>query len=76
MGYIDSTSAVCIYLCGGISGCVGNLMIGGRISLYKNLVQKNQHILASASKLNKLLDYRERRERQKIQAEKSRLECE
>lgn len=38
LGYIDSTSAVCVYLCGGVTGCVGNMMIGGRITVYKNLI--------------------------------------
>ena len=35
LGYIDSTSAVCIYLAGGISGFVGTFMLGGRLAVYK-----------------------------------------
>ena len=35
LGYIDSTSAVCVYIIGGVSGYVGTLMLGGRLAVYK-----------------------------------------
>ena len=35
IGYIDSTSSSCIYLCGGVCGFVGNLMLGGRLSIFQ-----------------------------------------
>ena len=34
MGYIDSTSASCIYLCGGVAGLVGNILLGSRLSIF------------------------------------------
>ena len=40
LGYIDSTSASCIYLCGGVAGLVGNVMLGSRLSVFQQKAGK------------------------------------
>ena len=49
LGYIDSTSAACVYLIGGVSGYVGTLMLGGRLAVYKDGVGSRIKILKDSS---------------------------
>ena len=44
LGFKDSTGASVVYMCGGVCGFVGNLMLGPRFSIFSkknNLVKKN-----------------------------------
>ena len=44
LGFKDSTGASVVYMCGGVCGFVGNLMLGPRFSIFskaaKNVVKK------------------------------------
>ena len=49
LGYIDSTSAACIYLVGGVSGYVGTFMLGGRLAVYKDGIEQHLEMLKNSS---------------------------
>ena len=40
LGFKDSTSASVVYMCGGVCGFVGNLMLGPRFSIFSKQTQK------------------------------------
>ena len=48
MGFKDSTGAAVVYMCGGICGFVGNLMLGPRFSIFSktlyNLRKNHAHM--------------------------------
>ena len=42
LGFIDPTGTVCIFVCGGVTGFVGNFMLGSRLAVYKHLIHKSK----------------------------------
>ena len=53
LGYIDSTSASCIYLCGAVAGLVGNILLGSRLSIFG---QKLGKVSVNTHQIKKILD--------------------
>ena len=59
LGFKDSTGASVVYMCGGVCGFVGNLMLGPRFSIFSKTasgVKKNSY------QMQKIIERRQRRD--------------
>ena len=66
LGFKDSTGAAVVYMCGGVCGFVGNLMLGPRFSIFSKTatnVKKNSY------QMQRIIERRQRRDmRNEIEA--------
>ena len=66
LGFKDSTGAAVVYMCGGVCGFVGNLMLGPRFSIFSKSatnVKKNSY------QMQRIIERRQRRDmRNEIEA--------
>lgn len=59
LGFKDSTGASVVYMCGGVCGFVGNLMLGPRFSIFSKQVSNAKK---NSYQMQKLIEKKQRRE--------------
>lgn len=61
LGFKDSTGCSVVYMCGGVCGFVGNLMLGPRFSIFSK--QSNNASKKTSYQMQRILERKQRRDR-------------
>ena len=59
LGFKDSTGSSVVYMCGGVCGFVGNLMIGPRFAIFS---KKSGNVKKNSYQMQKLIERKQRRD--------------
>lgn len=61
LGFRDSTGSSVVYMCGGVCGFIGNLMLGPRFSIFN---KKQSMVKKNSLQMQRLIERRQRRDMQ------------
>lgn len=59
LGFKDSTGASVVYMCGGVCGFVGNLMLGPRFSIFS---KKSNNVKKNSYQMQRLIERKQRKD--------------